>query len=280
MTSQAASDHVHAVCLGDGPHVLALGNLHLDHAYLRPWLDGLADFATVVFVDLSGTGRSASPATTDELNHDTWLADIDRVRDRLSLPDRIVLFGHSYGGFLAQEYALRHPERLSGVILCSTAPALDYPELILANARESGNAAALAATERLLSGPAESDAHLQELWNTMLPLYFHHYDPEVAEIAFGDCRFTSAPWNQALTACLPAFNTAADLHALEIPVLAIGGRHDWLTPVEQGVGRIASLVQDAELVVFEESGHFPFIEEHTRFVEVVASWMAQLSAPD
>ena len=40
--------------------------------------------------------------------------------------DKIILFGHSYGGFLAQEYAIRYPDRLAGLILANTVPAFDY----------------------------------------------------------------------------------------------------------------------------------------------------------
>lgn len=278
MVAQDKGDYVHTISLGSGtPHVYATGAPHMDHRYLRPWLDPLGDVATLVLMDLAGTGRSSFPETADELDHDRWLGDIEQTRARLSPNDSVVLFGHSYGGFLAQEYALRFPGRLAGVILCATAPAIDYPEVILANAEAYGDDRVFAAAQRALTEPMESDRDLEETWKTILPLYFHRLDRELAEDAFAQCSFTSQPWNRAVTSCLPAFNVTAELHALNVPVLALNGRHDWLTPLEHGVGRIASLVPEAEVVVFEESGHFPFIEENERFVRVVSDWLGRLT---
>src|SRR5437016_4873387 len=109
---------------GDGrPLVTLHGGLGLDHTYFRPWLDALGDAAQLVYYDQRGHGRSQRPPL-DHVGHDTWAADAEELRAHLG-HERIVLFGHSYGGYLAQEYALAFGERLAGLILCSTAPAFD-----------------------------------------------------------------------------------------------------------------------------------------------------------
>jgi proline iminopeptidase len=94
--------------------------------------------------------------------------------------ERIILFGHSYGGFLAQEYALRYLQHIDGLILCCTAPALDYPEIIRSNAQARGTPQQVEAVNRLLSREAMfSDANLAETLALILPFYFKHYDPKV-----------------------------------------------------------------------------------------------------
>lgn len=60
------------------------------------------------------------------------------------------------------------------------------------------------------------------------------------------------------------------------PTLVIAGRDDWITPPAQGAERIHAGLPNSELVVFEDSGHFPFIEEHDKFVDTVAGWIAGL----
>ncbi len=52
------------------------------------------------------------------------------------------------------------------------------------------------------------------------------------------------------------------------------GRHDWITSVRQAEELVAGL-RWGELVIFENSGHYPFIEEQDRFLTVVRDWLAR-----
>lgn len=180
---------------GTGPPMLVMhGGLGIDHTCLRPWLDALGDIAELVFYDHRGNGRSARPPL-DEVDHATWVADADALRERLG-HDQVVVLGHSYGGFLAMRYALAHPGRVRGLVLVSTA-----------------------ATMR-------------------------HWDRILARLA--------------------------------TPALVLGGRHDIIMPPEVTSEPLAAGLPDAELVVFEDSGHFPYIEEHDAFLRVVRRWLARL----
>jgi pimeloyl-ACP methyl ester carboxylesterase len=60
---------------------------------------------------------------------------------------------------------------------------------------------------------------------------------------------------------------------ISVPTLIIAGSDDWVAPA-QGAERLHAAIPDSDLVVFEDSGHFPFIEEHDRFVSLVAAWLA------
>src|ERR671939_10873 len=73
----------------------------------------LADEFRLVFYDARGSGRSEDkPPYT----HDQWVADADELTRQLGI-ETFALLGHSYGGIVAQEYAIAHPERLRGLIL-------------------------------------------------------------------------------------------------------------------------------------------------------------------
>ena len=100
--------------IGQGtPMFIMHGGLGMDHSYFRPWLDALADQVTLVYYDHRANGRSERPANLDGVTHATWAADADALREHLGY-DQILLFGHSYGGFLAQEYAFATTIALKG----------------------------------------------------------------------------------------------------------------------------------------------------------------------
>ena len=78
-----------------------------------------SDENRAVALDTRGHGRSDAPNssyTMDELQ-----ADLDAALAQLQVPDRFILIGHSFGGAIAAEYAVRHPERLDKLVLISTA---------------------------------------------------------------------------------------------------------------------------------------------------------------
>src|SRR5690606_27378862 len=97
--------------IGQGRPIMVMhGGLGLDHTYLRPWLDPLAEHFQLIFFDFSGNGRSPR-ASFEGVTHETWADEADALREHLGI-ERMVLMGQSYGGFLAQEYALRHQDKL------------------------------------------------------------------------------------------------------------------------------------------------------------------------
>ena len=90
-------------------------------------------------------------------------------------------------------------------------------------------------------------------------------------------RYSAGAFNRGFFECLPALNTSVGLGNVGVPTLILSGRHDWITPVPQGAQRLHDALPNSELIVFEESGHFPFIEESDRFVEVVKNWLEGLA---
>ena len=105
--------------VGHGPPlVLMHGGPGLDHVSLTPFR-GLADRHTVVFYDHRCNGRSTGAPVTS-MTLDNLTADADALREELGF-ERWAVLGHSFGGHVALEYALRYPERVSRLILLDTA---------------------------------------------------------------------------------------------------------------------------------------------------------------
>lgn len=267
-----ATPDLHTVALGAGPPLFALhGGPGWDHTYLRSGLDPLADSAEVVYVDLRGNGRSPDPDDWEAVTHAAWTADVEALRARRG-HGRILLFGHSYGGFLALEYALRYGDRLAGLVLCCTAPALDYPDMMLALAKARSTPELFGTLVETLSHPVGSDEAYEEAIRTVLPIYFHRPGKVDLDALVDGMTMRARAFNRGFFHCARSYDVTDRLPTITVPTLVLSGRHDWVCPPEQGE-RLQRGLPRATHYVFEESGHFPFIEEPGRFVDVVTDWL-------
>lgn len=73
---------------------------------------------------------------------------------------------------------------------------------------------------------------------------------------------------------LDTYNVVSRLGEIQVPTLVAVGRDDFITPPLQAV-RLQHGIPNAELVVFEQSGHMPYVEEPERFAPVVRDWLAR-----
>ncbi len=257
------------------PMLMMHGGPGLDHTYFLPWFDALCSEMELIYYDHRWNGRSGRPENAAGTSHDTWIDDADALRARLG-HDRIILFGHSYGGALALEYALKYGDRLSGLVLCCTAPAFDYLDAVLENAMARGTPEQLSALQAVLSGTVEGDAEWREKWMTYLPLYFKRYDPAVGAAMDRETVYSIAAQNNETLNRLPSFNVLDRLGAITTPTLIISGREDLITPPAHTGERIHTALPNSKWVVFEESGHFPFIEETGPFMQTLLDWISGL----
>lgn len=109
--------------IGQGPPIVVLhGGPDFDLNYLLPEMDRLSAAFRLIYYDQRGRGRSAARVRPEDVSIESEARDLERVREYFQLESLAVL-GHSWGGVLAMEYALRHPRRVSHLILMNTAPA-------------------------------------------------------------------------------------------------------------------------------------------------------------
>lgn len=251
--------------IGSGPLCLVLhGGLGLDHTAYRDF-DRLAGRRRVVYYDHRGNGRSARPEPAT-LTMPQLADDAAALIAHLGA-DRAAVIGHSYGGFVAQELAIRHPERVEALVLVDTAPGRpgrDEPPPDPAPPLPADLAAAMA------SAPP-TDALFAAGFRDLLRHYVHRID--VAELArrFADVRFDAAAMTRSMR-LLAEWSAADRLGAVTAPTLVVVGRHDVITPPAQA-RRIARAVPGAWLVECPDSGHFPWVEEPEEFFATVEAWL-------
>ena len=261
---------------GAGRPLAALhGGLGFDHTYLRPGLDPLGDRARLVYLDLRGCGRSARPDDWREVDHATWVADVDAIRAHLGL-ERWLIFGHSYGGILALEYALRFPERVAGLIVCGASPAFDHAEASFALVQPRATPEQMEVVARDFAAPFASDEAMEATFRAVIPLYFDAPTPARCAAATDGLSYSAGAFNRSFFECLPAFDVRARLDEIEAPTLVIDGEYDWFFPTEYGAEALRDGLPNAELALFEACGHLPFIEQPERFCEAVTQWLDAL----
>ncbi len=252
--------------LGRGPTCLVMhGGLGVDHTLYRS-LDPLGEFMRLVYYDHRCNGRSGRPLL-DTLTMEQLADDAEQLASHLG-EGKVVVFGHSFGGFVAQEFAFRHPQRLAGLILCDTTPGqLGTDEA----AEEATGPPPPPEFVEMVASPPQSDEELATIMRGMLPLYLHRRDPTEFESAIDETIFNVAAMNRGFEV-LSRWSAVDRLNTLDVPTLLLVGNHDVFTSPSQSY-RIGNRLRRAELVEFAESGHMPWLDEPDRFFEVCSGWI-------
>jgi proline iminopeptidase len=255
------------------PTLVMHGGLGWDHTYLRRWFDPLSDSLDLVYFDHRGNGRSARPTDWSAITHQTWVEDADSLCTALGF-EQVLLIGHSYGSFLALEFALAHPERLLGLVLCASAPVLDYLETAVANARARATEAEFSTLMKAMgTDPPRTDTEMQESSEFVLPVYLHDPASSSSLGLLDQVSYSRDAFVHAMSRCLPQYDVRDRLQKVTVPTLVISGADDWLTPPEFGGGRVSQGIPNSEHVVFSASGHFPFAEEPEAFQGLARDWL-------
>ena len=103
------------------PAIVIHGGPLLDHGYLQPYLAPLGDELELIFYDQRLSGRSDGVVDSASVRLDTFVDDIEALREALGL-ERVHLIAHSWGGLLAMKYATAHPDRGKVVLLPGGSP--------------------------------------------------------------------------------------------------------------------------------------------------------------
>lgn len=268
---------------GDGPAVVVLhGGPDFDHRYLLPDTDRLATDFRVVHYDQRGRGRSFSPDATDDVSIATEVADLDRVRAELGL-ETVAVMGHSWGALLAMEYAIRHPRRVSHLVLLHSAPpshaAFDAFRTTLEHCRAPADAerlAAMRADPAYRNGDPDADtAYYRIHYRPFLPR------PDLVERLLATLRFAS-PEHLLLaraieerlyeqTARSPEWDLLPRLAEVDAPALVVHGALD-AVPVAQSVA-IAEAMPRGRCAVLPECGHFSYLEQPAAWHALVREFL-------
>ena len=256
--------------LGRGPDVVVLhGGPGADHATLLPQFDSLARNRRLLYYDQRGSGNS-SVAPGAALGWRQHVDDLDLLLDHWQCP-AATLLGYSWGGLLALLYTVRHPTRVNRLALISPAPvtARGREEFIRRlNRRLQGswlererNALEVADLRH-----REPNQYRQRLFELSITPYLRNPDQARHVKRFVvSSRVRDAVWRS-----LAQYDLTAELSRLAVPALVIHGRCD---PIPLSSSERTADLLSAQLAVFEQSAHLPFLEEFERFVAVLDGFL-------
>jgi len=260
---------LHVEETGSGlPCLVSHGGPGLNHGLYRS-LDRLGEIRRLVFWDHRGHGRS-DPLPAGEVAMSLFADDVIRLADALDI-ESFALFGHSFGGWVALEAALRHPGRVATLVLAATTPGqLGASE----SADDEQGEPMPQEIERLLLSQPGTDAEAAEVYRSLAPHFMRSVDAAPLLDVIDDSTI-SAQSMQRVFGALAGWSAIDRLELLQCPTLLLAGRHDVFCSPPQ-LARIAKRVPSADLVLFENSGHFMWFEEPDRFFsEVVGPWLSE-----
>lgn len=237
----------------------------------RETAQGLAEFGDVLAYDRPGFGFTERPrgeGPPDPYGVDGQVALLRTLLEAEADGREVVLLGHSAGGTLAAEYALRYPEEVDAVVLVAPAilttggtprwlrPIMTFPPVDQLGPRIAGFAGGRA--ERLLEAS------------------WYGPDGPPAEIrARYTAPFAVRGWEQGLWRVLRAPGTSAiaeDPGALEVPAQVITGADDRVVPTDESI-ELAGILGLSTVTVIPNSGHVPHEETPEAFLDAVrAGW--------
>ena len=261
---------------GEGsPLVCVPGGPMRASAYLGN-LGGLSGSRQLIMLDLRGTGRSAVPADPASYRCDHLTDDVGALLDHLGV-GRADLLAHSAGANIAVQYAGRHPQRISKLILIAPsaraaglAPDQAARRAVAELRRgEPWFAAAAAAWERIATGTATDGD-----WSAIAPFYYGRWDAAAqAHDAAGETQVNEEAAN--VFGADGAFDPPAlraDLAEFHAPVFVLAGGVDlqWPSAV---VGELARLFPIARFVVQPDAGHYPWLDDSSWFVRAVTAFL-------
>lgn len=235
----------------DAPVVLLGSSLG---STLALWDDLAADLARdfrVVRFDTRGHGGSPAPASAYSIEE--LAADVLALVDDLAL-DRFAYVGLSLGGAIGQRIAIDHPERLTSLVLCCTAP-------VFGSADTWSERADTVRAEGMdpLVGPTT------ERWFTPT---FRDQDPDRVSKVMDLFRATPPEGYAGCCAALGAFDTTEELAAIGAPTLVVAGAEDPTCPPSVGHAMVES-IPGSRIEVIADAAHIANVARPEAFNDVV-----------
>ncbi len=262
--------------IGQGyPLLLMHGGPGLDHTTLLP-IRPCADQFTLIFYDHRCNGRSEG-AEVSSMTFENLTADADALRQTLGF-DKWAVLGHSFGGMVALEYALRYPQHLSHLLLLDTCGDAQWvqhnaPKILK---KRGYSVAAVRAARRFYSGHMTP----REVYPSLLKFagaYFYRLKllALAHEAVFG-ARPKMRPETHifGFSQLLTGWTVMDRLSEIKAPTLVLAGRHDFQFPPEhQAI--LADRLPNAQLELIERAGHNAPTERSAEVVEVVKRFLLQ-----
>jgi proline iminopeptidase len=263
--------------------VLISGGPGFSHDYFHPYFSVLRDSFRVIYFDAFGRGKSDRAKNRSEYTLARDVEDIEGLRRALNL-GKINVLGHSYGGTLAQSYALRFPDSVRRLILVDSS----FSGEMWQAANDNSN-------NELRNQFPETWEKIQQVreqgFNTCSKEYQDVSDFPPAFLMFYNassfdkliegggslnndvyCAIVGEDADFVVSGEIGKLDFRQDLRKLSMPMLILAGRFDRVVSPRWMV-QYKRYAPQAQFVMFEKSGHFPFIEETDSAMRILRDFL-------
>lgn len=269
-------DSIFLRSVGSGPPILIIhGGPGMDHSYLLPHMDELADSYQLVYYDQRASGRSEINVDSTTVSMKGFLMDMESIREHFNF-DRWHVMGHSWGGLLGMCYALEYEERLHSLVLInSTAASTELQEqeqeLLAGRESEEDRKAREAIIQSSAFRNGETSAY-EDLYRLIFSKEFYNqsyidslvldFQPGFA-VSGSKLRFLSKDFSDV--------DLSERLQDMDVPTLILYGEHD-VQSTTSGPS-LAKQIPENAFIVLEKTGHFPFVESKEVFFQTVRAFL-------
>lgn len=271
------------------PLMIVHGGPGASHDYFLPYLLPLARHNRLVFIDERGSGRSQKLEDPKGYTVENMVEDVEAVRQALGL-GKMSLLGHSYGGVLAQAYALKYQRNLSHLILASTFSSTSAMNKVFERMKANMTPELRQRIDSLekqgLFGhgrPYEQNRYTNDYmiaaWGEgYFPYIYHnHPDPNYDPIAQGNTAWDlyREMWGSdgefVIDGNLKSVEYTDRVSTIHVPTLVIAGEHDECDPSLSRT--MHEKIAGSRLVILPNSGHMTFVDQPGMFLGGVEQFL-------
>jgi proline-specific peptidase len=261
---------------GQGTPLIVLhGGPGLDHHEFADYLDPLCDEFRLILVDMRAQGQS-EPCPENSWTLEQMAKDVVSLGEAMNLKKYAVL-GHSYGAFVALQNAVDFPGAAAKTIVSGGVPSARFLEVVEKNLAEfePESLRKQVADSWAREAEAQTEEDFESLMHDQMPFHFGNpLDPRIAEYEerTADTIYSPAVLQHFSKAEYGGIELENRLKDVTQPVLVCTGRYDRACTVEAAEA-MADGLPNAELVIFEDSGHMTFVEENDLYLMVVREFL-------
>jgi proline iminopeptidase len=284
VTTPAGQHQVWVKRVGNNPDLKVLllhGGPGSTHEYLEA-CDSFLPAAGIeyYYYDQLGSGFSDQPEDPSLWEVSRFVDEVEQVRRALGLgPDNFVLYGHSWGGILAIEYALKYQQHLRGLVISNMAASADSFVKHVSKLRAQFPADVRAKLEFYENANKTDDPEYQRLlFDKVYKIFICRLDP------WPDPVLRSlGGWNQHVyrvlqgrnefeaTGRMKGWNRWDDLPKIKVRTLTMGARYDEMDP--EDMRKMGSLIPHGQAWISETGSHFAMYDDQRNYFEALLGFL-------
>jgi len=270
---------VKQVGTGGTPVLTLHGGPGFNHFYLECFEDFLPrQGISYWYYDQLGCGFSDAPDDASLWTIERYREEVEQVRRALDL-DRFILYGHSWGGMLGMEYALKYPQHLAGLVISNmTASVAAYVEhadtlvgelpraaqQIIAKHRAAGDYDAPEYQHVLMAEVYQRHVCRLSPWPEPVSRTFRTMNAKIYNTMQGPDEFN-------ITGNFKAWDIWARLPEISVPTLLIAARHDEMSPAQ--IRRMATLIPGARFALCERGSHMAMYDDQRAYFDFLVPFL-------